>query len=179
MTGGKYSGNTVPLREYMDTSLSALRHEMDDRARDAERLNETRHQEIERAAALALRAAEIHLETSFNALRDLEELQHREQEKALKLALETMGIRLDHLNEFRESVRLITSASATRDEIRQLEERINERVNRNKEEITDLKTFRAVLDSKASQMSVIVAWVMSAVGLILGIVSLILKLVGG
>jgi DNA repair exonuclease SbcCD ATPase subunit len=169
----------ISLKEYLDNQINLLREENRTLLKSFEKLNETRHQEIEKAASIALSSARENLEARFQGLKNLEELQHSEQAKATELALDAVNARLQIMNEFRSSVSDITQMSATRAELEQLKERLTERIKRNEDEVSDLKTFRAIVDSKASQVSVIFSIVMSVASLTLGIISLLLKFIGG
>lgn len=96
--------------------------------------------------------------------RDYVDMRIAALEQATVLAAGEMRERLAGMNEFRETLRDQATRFVTRTELEVLER-----------DIRDLQKSRDVLAGKASQQSVNVALVISALGLILGVLGLIVK----
>lgn len=79
-------------------------------------------------------------------------------EKALILAREIMEKRLDGMNHLREEIRDLKTTYATKIEFNIVDK-----------EIQELQKFRAVLEGKASQRSVYLAYLLSLIALIIEI----------
>jgi len=89
----------------------------------------------------------------------------RLNEIAINKATNTIDDRLALMNEFRGQMKDRETAFATRSEMKSLEKAIE-----------DLRLSRAELAGKASQKSVDTALLMSLVGLLLGIISFVMRL---
>lgn len=87
-------------------------------------------------------------------------------EKATMLAANTLERRLEGMNEFRDTLRDQASRFVTRDEM-------NVQLERDREAISDLQTFKDRLEGKASASAVYVAYAMSLIGIIIGVVGLL------
>ena len=87
-------------------------------------------------------------------------------DKANALAYQTLEKRLEGMNEFREALRDQTKNFITRVEHDVL-----------CKEVQELKEFRSELKGKASQNSVTIAWILSGLGLAIGIAGLVAGIV--
>ena len=96
-------------------------------------------------------------------------------EKSQGLVYEAMGRRLDGLNQFREALRDQQSKFATCIELAAVRERLDVETTRFEKEIQALREFKATLEGKASQQSVIFAYALSILGLLIGIIGLVRK----
>jgi hypothetical protein len=121
-------------------------------------------------------ALKEHLETRLDALQRHIEAQLQSIDRATCLALQAMDKRLEVMNEFRGSLNDTTSRLVSREELAALNVRYLDSVARLDADISELKTYRATMEGKASQSSVNTATVLSVLGLVMAIVSLALKL---
>lgn len=133
-------------------------------------------------------------------LRDYMESRLAAIEKATTIAYDAMNKRLEGMNEFRQSMQDMRGETVTRKEYDQLRERLSGyascsevdaleqrleqlfqlRSVQMKEIETDIQAlneFRAELRGKASTQSVMIAYIVSAIGIIFSIIGLIDKLV--
>lgn len=83
--------------------------------------------------------------------------------------------RFEGINEFRGALSDQQKTLVTRTEIDLLSKTLNEKLDIFNKEIAGLRESRALLEGKASQNSVFISYVISVVGVILGILGLILK----
>jgi len=90
-------------------------------------------------------------------------------DKANSVAYEAMERRLEGMNEFRDTLRDQAARFVTRSELDIIKDRIDA-------DIRVLREYKSLLEGKASQHSVNVAMFLSAAGLLIGIVSIVLKL---
>ena len=91
-------------------------------------------------------------------------------EKATTLAAEQMDKRLEGMNEFRGQLKDQGATFLTRNEYAIAHEKLCD-------DIKLLREFRAQLEGKASQQAVILAMIISVIGIILSIVSLVKEFV--
>ena len=96
-------------------------------------------------------------------------------EKSQGLVYEAMGRRLDGLNQFREALRDQQSKFATCIELSAVRERLEVETTRFEKEIQVLREFKATIEGKASQQSVFLAYAISILGLLIGIIGLVRK----
>jgi DNA-binding FadR family transcriptional regulator len=113
-----------------------------------------------------------YFESRINSLQEYLETRLTSIERATEAAKLTMEKRLEGMNEFRDALRDQAGRLATRDELSLQIDRLNV-------DISDLKKFKATLEGKASQQSVNIALMLSMSGLLIGVITLILKLTGG
>jgi hypothetical protein len=113
-----------------------------------------------------------HLESRLSSLQTLMESRLAAIERATTVALAQLDRRLEGMNEFRDVLKDQTGRLATKDEVAAQLERVNV-------QIVELKEFRALLEGKASQSSVNVFMLMSALSLLVAFIGLALKFIGG
>lgn len=101
----------------------------------------------------------------------LNEVKFEAVEKAVTVANANMEHRLAGLNEWRGTITDFINASITRKEFEGAHSTVLEDIKR-------LDISRAMLEGKASQKSVNMAFLISAVGIILSIISIVLRLRG-
>ena len=99
----------------------------------------------------------------------LNEARFQSVERAVDVASKQMEKRLEGMNEFRDSLKDQTSRFFTREEFHGAHNPIIK-------DIEELKLSRAALEGKASQKSVNVAYAISAIGIVISIVSLAIYL---
>ena len=121
-------------------------------------------------------ALKEHFETRLDALQRHTESQLLSIDRATCLALQAMDKRLEGMNEFRAALSDTTARLVTREELAALNVRYLDNVARLDTDISELKTYRATMEGKASQSSVNAATVLSIIGLIMALISLALKL---
>jgi hypothetical protein len=109
------------------------------------------------------------LELKFKSVEELVETKLKAIEEARRLALSSMEKRLDGMNEFRQSLNDMRSSYITRETYDSRHEAIMK-------EVDELRLFRAAIDSKASQNSVYISYVVSALAIIGALVALFEKL---
>jgi 2-hydroxy-3-keto-5-methylthiopentenyl-1-phosphate phosphatase len=85
-------------------------------------------------------------------------------------ARQSMEKRLEGMNEFREAIKDQASKFPTRDEVCAI-------ITPIERELKILNTFKDALEGKASQKDVTVAMVISGFGILLSVVSLVLRLI--
>ena len=105
-------------------------------------------------------------------LKELVESRISALEQARKTAERSMEKRLDGMNEFRETLSDQAGRMATKEHVLELRDRLEIQINLNAKAISDLQTFRAVVDSKASQGSLYISVGIAVLGLILSFISL-------
>ena len=92
------------------------------------------------------------------------EIRFLSMEKAVATAQSALDKRLDGMNEFRSTLKDQSASFITRAEHAALER-----------EIQDLRESRAELTGKASQTSVLVAYILSALGLLVSVVEIFIR----
>jgi hypothetical protein len=88
-------------------------------------------------------------------------------EKSTDLAARIMEKRLEGMNEFRETLKDQASQFVTRTELIVIQKAIEK-------DIRELRDFKATIEGKASQLSVIIATALSILGLFLAVISFFL-----
>ena len=111
------------------------------------------------------------IEEKLDGLADVVSLRFSENQRAITKAEDSMTARLEGMNEFREQLKDQATKFALRDEV-------NRRFDEVVEDIQNLELSKATLEGKASQSSVLFAYVLSIGGLVIAIVSIILRLTG-
>jgi hypothetical protein len=112
-----------------------------------------------------------YFEKQFEAHEKLNDAKFESVEKAVTVANTNMEHRLAGLNEWRATITDFINASITRKEFEGAHATVLEDIKR-------LDISRAMLEGKASQKSVNMAFLISAVGIILSIISIVLRLKG-
>jgi hypothetical protein len=102
------------------------------------------------------------------SLRDYVDSRLSAMDRAVVLAREQMERRLDGMNEFRDTLRDQASKFITRAECDLAKDKIED-------DVQELREFRAALDAKASQGAVYIAYGLSALGLLLGAIGLLVR----
>jgi hypothetical protein len=93
---------------------------------------------------------------------------HAGTDHALDLASTALDKRLEGMNEFRNTLRDQAGGFLTRSEYNFAHEKIST-------DVAELKTFRAVIESKASQTSMMITMAIALIGLLVSVVSLFFK----
>lgn len=112
-----------------------------------------------------------YFDTQLDAVRLELNLQFELHDRALKLATAAMESRLEHLNELREAVTMQESKYLTKGEA-QL------RFDNLERDVRSLLLSQAKIEGKASQNSVVLAWLLGASGLLLGFVNVFMRIAG-
>lgn len=158
----------------LEAEIDTLRRLMDER----DRLYMTRFQSSDTAVDRALAAQEKAVAAAFLA-----------SEKAIIKAEDAQREYNIRSNEFRGQLddqaktlmprpETLTMFSSTEEKINSLRRNLEDKISVAQSSIGDLQLSKAELQGKASQSSVSTAFILSAIGLALGIVSLILRFVG-
>ena len=108
---------------------------------------------------------ERRIEDTSVSLREFVESKLESLEKATAVAYEAMEERLKGMNEFRDALRDQTSNFLTRTEFIAAHERVCD-------DIRILREYRASLEGKASQQAVVGAYILAAIGFVIGILGL-------
>lgn len=108
--------------------------------------------------------------SSYVHLKEYFESKLNALEKATRLAADNIEIRLEGMNEWRGTIKDQNLLNVSRTELEQFKERIDS-------DIRFLRESKATLDGKASNQSVMIGYVLSALGILLGAVSLITSIV--
>jgi len=119
-----------------------------------------------------------YIEQRMEDCRACHDAQMEAMDKAIELAASQLGVRLDHMNEFRDTLKDQSSTFIPRPEFEKIMTSISENHN---ERLRALELSRAELQGKASQASLNVAMVvavMSAIISIVGVVTRILRDIG-
>lgn len=109
----------------------------------------------------------------FNNLEKALDERFLAQEKAIMVANEASNKRLEGMNEFRESLKDQATRFATRDELNSLSLLISTKLDGIDKDIKAIQISDAVLSGKASQTQVIIAYVISILGVLFGIINLV------
>ena len=105
-----------------------------------------------------------YLEHRLDSSKEYYEVRFLAMEKAVSTAQSSLDKRLDAMNEFRSTLKDQNASFITRTEYTQMAK-----------EVQDLRESRAILEGKASQNSVLVAYAMAGLGLLIGVIGLITK----
>jgi len=92
-------------------------------------------------------------------------------EHTIKVSNEQINYRLTNMNKFREKFDILTSTLVSKQEF-------NDCIKSLHSDVENLKLFQAELKGKASQASVNIANAIAITGLVIGLLSLLLKLYG-
>lgn len=91
-------------------------------------------------------------------------------ERSTKLAAKSLETRLEHMNEFRAAMSDQSKHYLTKQEFTIQHERVME-------DIKILRESKANLEGKASTKSVMIAYIISGIGLLISLITLILKFI--
>jgi hypothetical protein len=97
------------------------------------------------------------------------------QEKAVKVANDASEKRLDGMNEVREQLKDQAGTLATKTELNTLENIVTEKFDRINESIKSIQISDAVLAGKATQGQMIIAYIISIVGIVFGVINIVMK----
>lgn len=114
---------------------------------------------------------EHHIDAELRGLREYLDAKIDGIDQATKLAATMMERRLDGMNEFRETLKDQASRFATRAEMDEVKDRIEA-------DLRVLRESRALLEGKASQKSVTAVMVVSAIGFVISVLGIMLRLMG-
>lgn len=92
----------------------------------------------------------------------------KSSENALNLARESMEKRLDTMNEFRDALKDASASFMRKEEYESKHALLQNQVD-------DLRMFKSALDAKANQSAVNIAFLISVLGLLMGIISFFRK----
>lgn len=113
---------------------------------------------------------EKYFEVKFIALREFFDYKFEAIYRANDVAYESMEKRLEGMNEFRDTLKDQASRFITRDEVDAIRKSIDA-------DLRVLREYKAMVEGKASQQSVMIAYVMSGIGLLMGILGTIMGLI--
>jgi len=99
-----------------------------------------------------------YFDSKFNELRDYVDIRFSNVDKATTLANDVLAVRLESMNEFRESLKDQTANFITKSEHENLIKQLDE-----------VRLFQAAQRGMATQKSVYAAYLISAVGIIIGL----------
>ncbi len=108
------------------------------------------------------------IEKDIGGVREYVDIRFQQAERSTDLARSEMERRLEGMNEFRDTLKDQAARFVTREEL-------NAQLVRVDEAIRSLELSRAELKGKASQTSVMITLFLSAVGLAMGLINLLLK----
>lgn len=100
-------------------------------------------------------------------------------EKTMEKNCQIADKRMDSLNELRTMLQDVMGTLLTKAEFNIYRERIEEDKERIQEDIRSLRESRALLEGKASQSSVTISLIIGVSGLMLGLITLLVKIFGG
>lgn len=102
------------------------------------------------------------------SLKEYIDLRVRNVDESVSIAYRSMEKRLAGMNEFRDTLKDQASKFVTRAEI-------EDKVETMQKQIDVLLISKATLEGKASQQSVVTALIISAIGIVLGLIGIISK----
>jgi hypothetical protein len=102
------------------------------------------------------------------SLREYVDLRFAANEKAIQLATDALNHRLEGMNEFRDEMSKDKIAYMTKESFEVKHNEITKQVD-------ELRLNRANLEGKASQMSVVIAYIFTVLGIIVSVVLHIIK----
>lgn len=103
-------------------------------------------------------------------LKEYFDIRYQAMERAVDKASASMEKRLEGMNEFRSQLKEQASRFITREEMQATFKSMSE-------DIKSLNQSRAVLEGKASQNSVVGAFIFSAIGLLMGIIGIVISVI--
>jgi hypothetical protein len=116
-----------------------------------------------------------YFEMRFDNMESSLDARFEAQEKATSVANQASDKRLEGMNEFRESLREQSTAFATKSEVCKLEDIITVKLDAINKNLQKIEISDATLAGKASQNSVIGAYILSIIMLIISILKLFMK----
>jgi hypothetical protein len=113
-----------------------------------------------------------YIDTLFREFEKRANIEWAQYKSALELASKDLDRRLDTMNRVREQLLQQAETFASKAEMQAEFRRLCDKIEA-------IEKWQHHMEGKASQQSVMIAWVMSALGLLTGIVGLVLSLEGG
>ena len=110
-----------------------------------------------------------YIDMRFNEFRSYMDIQFKNIKDSTLLAEENLNVRLESMNEFRNSMKDQAGQFVTRSEYNIVKAK-------NDEDIRELREMQAEEKGKASQQSVNIAYMIAIVGIIIGLISILTKL---
>ena len=138
-------------------------------------LGEVIHSERERMAKSSKYVRQNYFKAELDGTRRTTKAKFKGLNKSIKVAYNGMETRLEGMNEFRETLRDQAASFLTRSEYATDHLRLEE-------DIKFLRENRALLEGKASQFSVMVAYILSAISIVVAVGSVgieLVRLIGG
>jgi hypothetical protein len=111
-----------------------------------------------------------YIDSNVSTLKEYLNVQIEALKHATLIAKESMEKRLDSMNEFRETLKDQTNSFIPRQEYK-------ESIFSLQKQVDDLKQSRDILAGKASQSSVNIAYILTAISLLLSVLSFILNFI--
>lgn len=165
---------TQPTKWYVD-----LKEHIESKIDSTEKAIHERFAALKEAQAAQFAAQEKAIETRFAAQKEAQAAQFASQEKAVQTALQANKERFESTNEWRKTVEDIIKTSTTLAEFRSFKDSIASDNKKRDGEIESLKLSRAELEGKASQSQVSIAMIIGVIGIIMGVINIVIRLVGG
>ena len=116
-----------------------------------------------------------YFEMRFDNMENALDARFMSQEKAISVATQASDRRLEGMNEFRDSLKDQATTFATKSELCKLEDIITIKLDNINKSIQKIEISDATLAGKASQAQVNIAYLISAVGIIIGILNALSK----
>jgi len=116
-----------------------------------------------------------HIESRLAALEKSLDERFKSQEQAIAHALAANEKRLDGMNEFREALRDQSRQFSVKSDLDNLSAVTCKDIERLEEDIKSLNESRAEMRGKASQTQLVVAYIISIIGIIFGIINIVAK----
>jgi len=99
------------------------------------------------------------------------------QEKAIKVAADASDKRLEGMNEFRATLTDQSKTFVTTEKFDSFKEYVDTKIDQLKVDIQKIEISDATLSGKASQSQVVLAYIFTGIGALIGIISLILSII--
>ena len=113
-----------------------------------------------------------HLETIINSQKEYFESRLAAMDKAVNVSRVTMETRLEGMNEFRNSLKDQSGTFITRTELTLTFDKLHAEIKGLAGRIEGLELYKSSMEGKASQMSVNIAYLISIISIIFGIINL-------
>ena len=122
------------------------------------------------------------IDLKINSLEKRMDSQFYSLEKAVEIAKTSMDARMGNTNEWRQTVNDMISKLVTRIEINTIEDKIESEIRSLKDKLEDeikpLHDLKITIDSKASQKSILLAYGITLISLIINIILFAYKISG-
>jgi len=122
------------------------------------------------------------IDLKINSLEKRMDSQFCSLEKAVEIAKTSMDTRMGNTNEWRQTVNDMISKLVTRIEINTIEDKIESEIRSLKDKLEDeikpLHDLKITIDSKASQKSILLAYGITLISLIINIILFVYKISG-